>query len=194
MTMIFKNLFRRKHSVETKETTVIVGLGNPGIRYRTTRHNAGFLAIDFLREHFGLPEFESERKFRALVSTGNTERGKLLLVKPETYMNESGESVRGLLDFYKLTPASLIVIHDDVDIAPGKMKQTAASSSAGHNGVENIIDRLGTKDFMRFRLGIGRPPEPGKDTASYVLEPFSSEDLVVLRALFPELAEKIQQR
>lgn len=171
---------------------LIIGLGNPGTAYQQTRHNAGFLCLDFLQTALNCEPFITDKKMSALVASGLIDHQKILLVKPETFMNHSGTSVLALLQFYKLTPADIVVIHDDLDIAPGTYKTTASSRSAGHNGVEDIINILGTQDFFRIRLGIGRPTEvmgacmPSHD---FVLHDFSTEELAALTGLFPTIQE-----
>lgn len=176
---------------------LIIGLGNPGDEYKLTRHNAGFLCVDFLRQEFGFEDFRSDKKLSAEISGGMIGGEKLLLVKPETFMNRSGTAVQALMNFYKLSPADIAVIHDDLDIAPGVFKTTASSRAAGHNGVQDIIDRLGTQDFLRLRLGIGRPAEVSGVCLSshdFVLQKFSPEELEKLSALFPKAKEEILQR
>ena len=133
---------------------IIAGLGNPGEKYDDTRHNIGFAMVDKLQEHWNFPAFGFNKKFQAEVSEGNHASQKLLLLKPQTFMNLSGAAVRAILDFYKLTPADIIVIQDDIDIALGTFKVATDSRSAGHNGVQNIIDQLGTQQFTRLRLGV----------------------------------------
>ncbi len=178
-------------------TTLIVGLGNPGPEYTSTRHNIGFLALDRLREAFDAPAFRPEAKFFADLSSAIVNGNKVILAKPMTYMNESGRAVQTILDYYKLTPASLIVIHDDLDIAPGSLRTTDSSRAAGHNGVQDTIDCLGTQDFFRIRLGIGRPVEvegvcmPSHD---YVLGRFSAEESAGHTALFDAVTKTVQER
>ncbi len=178
-------------------TTLIVGLGNPGSEYTTTRHNIGFLALDRLREAFGAPAFRPEAKFFAELSSVTIDGHKVILAKPTTYMNESGRAVRAILDYYKLDAGSLIVIHDDLDIAPGTLRTTDSSRAAGHNGVQDIIDSLGTQDFFRLRLGIGRPVEvegvcmPSHD---YVLGRFSTEESAGHAALLDAVVTTVQNR
>ncbi len=173
---------------------IIIGLGNPGREYETTRHNAGFLCVDFLRQEFGFEPFALDKKMSAEVSTGTRNGERILLVKPMTFMNNSGTAVQSLLQFYKLTPADIVVIHDDLDITPGTYKITLSSRPAGHNGVADIIEKLGTQDFFRIRLGIGHPTEilgvcmPSHD---YVLQKFKEEELTKLQELFPEVAIEI---
>lgn len=175
---------------------LIIGLGNPGAIYQKTRHNAGFLCLDFLRTTFGFEPFSLDKKMSALITDGIQEKETVLLVKPETFMNHSGIAVSVLLQYYKLTPADIAIIHDDVDIAPGTYKTTLSSRSAGHNGVQDIIERIGTQDFFRIRLGVGRPIEvPGVcvPTHTFVLQNFSVEELTVLTGLFPKIKEEIVQ-
>ncbi|TXH07357.1 MAG: aminoacyl-tRNA hydrolase [Candidatus Moraniibacteriota bacterium] len=178
-------------------TTLIVGLGNPGPEYALTRHNIGFLALDRLREEFGAPEFRPEAKFFADLSSTIVNGNKVILAKPTTYMNESGRAVRAILDYYKLDPKSLAVIHDDLDIAPGTLRATDSSRAAGHNGVQDIIDVLGTQDFFRLRLGIGRPVDvEGACMSShdYVLGRFSEAESNGQAALFDALVAAVRAR
>ncbi len=178
-------------------TTLIVGLGNPGPGYFHTRHNLGFLILDSLQEYFGAPKFQPDQKFLADTTDTLLNGEKVILAKPMTFMNQSGRSVRALLDYYKLTPASLIVIHDDLDIAPGTLRTTDSSRAAGHNGVQNIIDTLGTQDFFRIRIGIGRPVKgegvciPSRD---YVLGRFSTEELTAIISRSEEVIKIIQAK
>ncbi|MDP3957411.1 MAG: aminoacyl-tRNA hydrolase [bacterium] len=173
---------------------LIVGLGNPGKEYAKTRHNAGFLCVDFLQKEFGFEDFTSDKKMSASISRGQINEEKTLLVKPDTMMNTSGTAVLALLNFYKLSPQDILIIHDDLDIAPGTFKTTLSSRSAGHNGVENIIESLGTQDFFRIRLGIGRPTEVSGACLSahdFVLQNFSPEELTALTAIFPRIKDGI---
>lgn len=181
---------------------LIIGLGNPGKKYEKTRHNAGFLGADFLRKEWGFAPFVSDKKMLAEISNGVINNEKVLIVKPQTFMNHSGESVQALLQFYKLSPSDIAIIHDDLDIALGKFKVATASRAAGHNGVQNIIDTLGTQKFLRVRLGIGKPT--GNDvnelngatddrlpSHDFVLQNFSPEELTELTKLFPEVKENL---
>jgi PTH1 family peptidyl-tRNA hydrolase len=165
---------------------LLVGLGNPGKEYERTRHNAGFLFLDFLRNSWDFPPFQSSSKRKGSVSEGLRNDRKTILLKPETFMNRSGESVRALMDFYKLSPADLVVIHDDLDVPVGTFKMTESSRAAGHNGVADLIEKLGTQDFRRIRIGIGRPPEriPAEQ---YVLSPFTEEEHDDLKILFSDI-------
>ncbi|MFZ2299531.1 MAG: aminoacyl-tRNA hydrolase [Candidatus Moraniibacteriota bacterium] len=172
---------------------LIIGLGNPGKEYEKTRHNAGFLCVDFLRKEFSFSPFVLDKKISAEISSGMIGTEKVLLVKPDTFMNDSGTAVRSLLGFYKLSPADIIVIHDDLDIVPGTYRTTVSSRAAGHNGVQDIIDTVGTQDFFRIRLGIGRPDEAmGARMSShdFVLQDFSPSELKALAALFPKVQDE----
>jgi PTH1 family peptidyl-tRNA hydrolase len=172
---------------------LIIGLGNPGKEYEMTRHNAGFLCADFLREAFDFEAFKLDKKMSAELSSGMIDSEKVILVKPETFVNESGTAVQSLVHFYKLSPSDIAVLHDDLDIAPGTLRITDSSRAAGHNGVQDIIDKLGTQDFFRIRLGIGHPTEvlgacmPSHD---YVLQKFSSEELAKLPELFSKAKDE----
>ncbi|MBN1283255.1 MAG: aminoacyl-tRNA hydrolase [Proteobacteria bacterium] len=152
---------------------LIAGLGNPGRSYARQRHNAGFLVVDELAKRHGIRL--AKRSFGALTGSGVLAGESVLLVKPMQYMNLSGGPVRSLLGYYRLGPDSLIVVHDDLDIEPGRIKLGRGSGHAGHNGVRSIIDELDTCDFLRVRVGVGRPPED-VDGADYVLSPFDKSE------------------
>ena len=150
---------------------IIVGLGNPGKKYENTRHNAGFLAIDALADKYGIRV--TEKKHKALCGTGVIEGNKVLLVKPETFMNLSGESVRAVMDFYKIDPEEdMLVIYDDISLAPGNIRIRKKGSAGGHNGIKSIIAHAGTQNFVRIKVGVGEKPS-GWDLADYVLGHFS---------------------
>lgn len=193
MTSFFKKLFHRatEPPVPAPKTDssplFIVGLGNPGKKYTHTRHNLGFLAIEHLQKAWGGSEWRLEKKFQAEISEVLYAGRKIFLIKPQTFMNHSGQSTRSLLDFYKATPADLIVLHDEVDIPFGKIKTTLSSRAAGHNGVKDIIERLGTQDFRRLRLGVGKSENPHTSTADHVLQNFSEKEAKSLSLLFAEI-------
>ena len=164
---------------------VIVGLGNPGKKYENTRHNAGFIAIDALANKYGISV--TEKKHKALCGSGVIEGVKVLLVKPQTYMNLSGESVREVLDFYKLDPEEeMLVIYDDISLAPGNIRIRRKGSAGGHNGIKSLIAHAGTQDFMRIKVGVGEKPS-GWDLADYVLGHFSQDDLTKLNEVMPDV-------
>ena len=156
---------------------IIVGLGNPGSRYESTRHNAGFLAVDRLARELGVAVNKNQNQ--ALVGEGRIGPDKALLVKPQTYMNKSGEAVGHLARYYKVEPEDIIVIYDDLDLEPGRLRIRAKGSAGGHNGIKSIISHLGTEEFPRIKVGIGRPV-PGMNSADYVLGFISKEDWPVL--------------
>ncbi len=154
---------------------LIVGLGNPGRKYENTRHNAGFMAIDALAEKFGISV--KENKYKALIGSGAIEGQKVILCKPQTYMNLSGEAVGELAHFYKLDPdMDIIVMFDDISLDPGYIRIREKGSAGGHNGIKSLIQHLGTESFSRIKIGVGKKPD-GWDLADYVLGQFSKEDL-----------------
>lgn len=146
---------------------VIAGLGNPTSKYKGTRHNVGFDVVDMLAEKYNIRI--KEKKHKALCGTGIIEGQKVILVKPQTFMNLSGESISAVLNFYKLQPQSqLLVIYDDVSLEPGRLRIRKKGSAGGHNGMKNIISHVGTQEFQRIKIGVGEKPE-GWDLADYVL-------------------------
>jgi PTH1 family peptidyl-tRNA hydrolase len=166
-------LFRRGERASTLDL-LVAGLGNPGREYERTRHNAGWLVLDELaRRHGG----SWRSKFNGSLAEIRLDGAKLALVKPETYMNESGRSVGEAMRFFKVAPESLLVVHDDVDLEPGRLQARSGGGLAGHNGLRSLAQHLGTQDFLRLRIGIGRPgrgdPRPVKD---WVLSPFAPEE------------------
>jgi PTH1 family peptidyl-tRNA hydrolase len=181
-------------------TALIVGLGNPGPRYAATRHNFGFMAVDALveraRELGGAPRaaLTSRKDMEAATVSLPVLPGgafaQFLCVKPLTFMNLSGRAVRGAMDFYGLTPADVLVVHDELDLPLGRMRAKRGGGNAGHNGLKSVTQYLGSPDFIRLRLGIGRP-EPGRDVAGYVLEPFRSEELAVVRRVLPAAVDAL---
>ncbi len=153
---------------------LIVGLGNPGKEYEHTRHNAGFDVIDALAEKYNISV--TEKKHKALCGKGVIEGVKVILAKPQTFMNLSGESVSELIQYYKLDPEEeMIVIFDDISLAPGNIRIRKKGSAGGHNGIKNIIAQTGTQNFMRIKVGVGEKPK-GWDLADHVLGHFSKED------------------
>ena len=155
---------------------LIVGLGNPGKKYEKTRHNVGFLVLDALHEKMQenhISKWEHSKKFNAEMSGVLYKNEKLILVKPQTFMNESGLSVASIAHFYKLTHRDLIVVHDDKDIPLGEIKVQRDRGSAGHNGIKSLIEHIGTQDFWRIRIGVASEnPEKMKDISDFVLSKF----------------------
>lgn len=153
---------------------IIVGLGNPEKRYRNTRHNVGFDVIDALAEQYHIRM--NEKKHRAVCGKGVIEGEKVLLAKPQTYMNLSGQSVAELLKFYKVSPSEhLLVIFDDISLAPGSLRIRKKGSAGGHNGIKSIIAEVGSSEFARIKVGVGQKPD-GWDLADYVLGHFSKKE------------------
>lgn len=162
---------------------LVVGLGNPGPQYAKTRHNIGFMVVDLLAARIGAP-FKVHKRSGAEVATGRLGHRPVVLAKPRCYMNESGRQVGPLAKFYSIPPTDVIVIHDELDIDFGKVRLKRGGGEGGHNGLRSVASALGSKDFQRVRIGIGRPPGR-KDPAAFVLEPFSSTE----RAEVPTLCE-----
>ena len=163
-------------------THLVVGLGNPGAEYTFTRHNTGFLALDFLAEKLGVRV--DRAKFRALVGEAVIAGKRVLLVKPQTYMNLSGESVREAAAFYHIPPENVIVISDDINLDVGRIRVRGKGSDGGHNGIKNIIYQLNSDAFPRIRVGVGHKPHPEMDLADFVLSAFNEEEKKTLPAAF----------
>lgn len=160
---------------------LIVGLGNPGKNYEKTRHNAGFLFLDSLAKEFGCV-WSSQARFQGLFAEYSVSGDKVMLLKPDTFMNRSGQSVGKIARYYKLFPEEILVVHDELDFNPGVLKLKKDGGHAGHNGLRDIIAHLGSKEFYRLRVGIGRPPA-GKVVADFVLSaPSKLESEMMLKA------------
>ncbi|MBU0545815.1 aminoacyl-tRNA hydrolase [Patescibacteria group bacterium] len=159
---------------------LIVGLGNPGKEYQNTRHNVGFLLAEKLVSNLQFSNFKLEKKFNAKISAGLHNGSKIVIAKPQTFMNESGLAVRAISDFFKLAPSDIIVVHDDKDIALGEYKIQTDRGSAGHNGVKSIIEHLGTQNFTRVRIGVAPETREIDDTADFVLGKLGKEEKKVL--------------
>lgn len=164
---------------------IIAGLGNPTKEYDRTRHNIGFMAIDMLADKYGISF--NEGRHRALIGKGVINGVKVVLVKPLTYMNLSGEAIRAVVDYYKIDEESeLIVIYDDISLDVGRLRIRKKGSAGGHNGIKNIIANLGHDSFLRIKIGVGEKPK-GYDLADYVLGHFGSEELAVMKESFERL-------
>ena len=168
---------------------LIVGLGNPGLQYEHTRHNIGFRVVDKLATKLGWQW--SERRSRAILTSGMIGTEKVVLAKPITYMNLSGESIAELLRWYKLQPADMLVVCDDLDLPVGKVRLRTKGSAGGQHGLENIIARLHTNDFPRLRIGIGRPFRNRPAPTNYLLSAPSTEDRILLEAAEDRAVEAI---
>ena len=160
--------------MEELKMFVIVGLGNPEKKYDNTRHNIGFAVMDAIADKYNISI--SDKKHKALCGSGVIEGNKVLLVKPQTYMNLSGESLREVMDFYKIDPEEeMLIVFDDISLAPGNIRIRKKGSAGGHNGIKSIIAHTGTQNFTRIKIGVGEKPA-GWDLADYVLGHFPEED------------------
>lgn len=168
--MIFK---KNKEPMGTFEY-MIVGLGNPGRQYEETRHNVGFIALDMLADKYGIKV--NKLKFKSLMGDGRIEGRRCLLLKPQTFMNLSGEAVREAAQFYKIPPENIIVIFDDISLDPGKLRIRRKGSHGGHNGMRNIIALMGNDNIPRIKMGVGAKPNPEYDLADWVLSRFTKKE------------------
>lgn len=162
---------------------IIAGLGNPGKQYEGSRHNVGFMTLDVLAGRYHIDV--SEKAHKALIGKGVIEGNKVILVKPQTFMNLSGESIRSVLDYYKAEPSEFIVIYDDISLEPGSLRIRKKGSAGGHNGIKNIIAHLGTQEFPRVRVGVGAKP-PRMDLADYVLGRFSKGEKELMEQAYQD--------
>lgn len=167
---------------------IIAGLGNPTKQYEHTRHNVGFDVVDKLADLYGIDL--SEKKHKAFCGKGVIEGHKVVLAKPQTFMNLSGESVRAMMDFYKISPEELIIIYDDISLEPGQLRIRLKGSAGGHNGIKNIIAHLGSQEFPRIKVGVGAKP-PRMDLADYVLSRFSQGEQKQMDVALKDGAEAV---
>jgi PTH1 family peptidyl-tRNA hydrolase len=174
----------------TGETFLIVGLGNPGRDLEFTRHNIGFMVVNQLADRLNLNFSRSQSK--ALITDGYFQGHKIILVKPHTYMNKSGHPTRALINFYKISLENLLVVYDDVDLPFDTVRLKPSGGSAGHKGIKSIIEQLGTSDFPRLRLGVGRPPGY-KNAANYVLKPFNKDEREYLKSYLERAADAVEK-
>lgn len=177
-----------------KRDFLIVGLGNPGDEYRSSRHNAGFLIIDKLAEHWGVSI--SQEKWQAHCVGLSREGRRIHLIKPQTFMNRSGQAVTRFYRFFKVTPEQLLVIHDDLDMSPARVKLVKGGGAGGHNGIKSLVESIGAKDFFRLKIGIGRPGagEVHRDfpVERYVLSDFTADEYVSLISRYDGLVEGVE--
>ncbi|MEI6288621.1 MAG: aminoacyl-tRNA hydrolase [bacterium] len=155
---------------------LIVGLGNPGPKYKNTWHNLGFLILENFQKEFNFSVFKKSAKLQAEISEGKIGNTKIILALPQTYMNNSGQSVSAIIKYYKINPLDIIVAHDDIDLPLGKIRLSKNSSAGGHNGIKSIIENLKTKEFARLKIGIATDKLEKVDVADYVLEKFGSDN------------------
>lgn len=180
---------------------LIIGLGNPGTQYETTRHNVGFMAIDKIADFFSFENFKTDKKLKAEITKGNIGEKETILVKPQTFMNNSGQAVTACKNFFKVPDKNILVIHDDIDIELGKIKTAQSGGSAGHNGIKSIIELLGTKDFQRIRIGIDSRKKGGIwqklfgkiPTEKFVLQTFRKEEIELLNDVFTMIIETVEK-
>jgi len=174
--------FRKRKDADSPKngsiSLLIVGLGNPGTKYENTRHNVGFMSVDALAEHGGIPM--KKLKFQSLYGEGTLAGHKVLLLKPQTFMNQSGRAVRLAMEFYKLTPGRVLIVYDDVSLATGTLRLRAKGSDGGHNGIKDIVYHLKTDVFLRLKIGVGAPPHPDYKMADWVLSEFTQAEQVVI--------------
>jgi PTH1 family peptidyl-tRNA hydrolase len=167
----------------------IVGLGNPGSAYESTRHNAGFMVVDELARRWNISV--NQNKCKALIGEARVGGEKVALIKPMTYMNLSGESVRAFMDYYKAKLEDMIVVYDDLDTETGRIRLRYQGSAGGHNGIKSIIQHTGTQTFNRIRMGISRP-KPGMQVVDYVLAPFSKAEQPEVRRMVEDACDAVE--
>lgn len=168
---------------------LIIGLGNPGKQYENTRHNIGFACIDALAEKWDAPL--NQTKFNGMYASIHRPEGKIILLKPLTYMNLSGECVRPLMDYFDIDVEDIIVIYDDLDLETGKLRLRQKGSAGGHNGIKSLIQHIGTQEFNRIRVGINRPPS-GVKVADYVLSKFSKDENPIIQDAIKQTVEAVE--
>lgn len=183
------NKFQKTNTSSTYDY-LIVGLGNPGAKYETTRHNAGFLCITKLEDNLG---FKAKKlKFHSLIGDTKIGNKKVLVMKPQTMMNNSGVAVSECAKFYKIPLENIIVIFDDISLEPGKLRIKRKGSAGGHNGIKSIIAHLGSENFPRIKLGVGKKPHPEYDLADWVLGNFPKNDIPLVRSAIDSACEALE--
>ena len=183
-------MFRKKTFATGPVEYIVVGLGNPDRKYENTRHNAGFIMIDFIADKIGVKI--NRVKFKSLVGEGNIGGSKVLLMKPSTYMNNSGKAVIEAMKFYKIPPENVIVLLDDINLDVGKMRIRSKGSDGGQKGMRSIIYLSGKDNFPRVKIGIGKKPDPEYDLASWVLSKFTKDELATLEKIAENSYEAVE--
>ena len=183
-------MFGKKKEFSSNFDYLIVGLGNPGRQYESTRHNAGFICMDILAEKYAIKI--NKLKFKSLMGEGRIEGKRCLLLKPQTFMNLSGEAVRDAVEFYKIPIENIIVICDDISLEPGKMRIRRKGSHGGQNGMRNIIYHLKDDNFPRIKIGIGAKPNPDYDLADWVLSRFSQSEAKLIKQIADDTVSAIE--
>ena len=169
---------------------LIVGLGNPGAKYEKTRHNVGFIAADYIADKLGVKV--NRAKYHALISEVNLGNMRGIIMKPETYMNNSGVAVAEAAKFYNIPPERVIVLHDEISFGPGLFRIRRKGSAGGHNGLKSIIEHLGSQDFPRIKLGVGQKPHPEYDLADWVLGKLPDEDMKKFTARLDDVFDSVK--
>ena len=188
---LFKQIATKEAPPKQPITWLIVGLGNPGDKYKLTRHNAGFLTVDYLAEQYGVRI--DRAKYHALCAEASVAGQRVLLMKPQTFMNHSGLAVQEAAAFYKIPLDHILVISDDITQAPGKMRLRRKGSAGGQKGLNDIITCMGSDAFPRLRMGVGEKPHPDFDLADWVLSEFRKEELTLLQGCFPTAKAGIEK-
>ena len=186
---LFKQIGSKSSEKQAPVTALVVGLGNPGSEYQRTRHNAGFMAIDAIAHAIGARI--DRARFSALVGEGTIGGHRVLLMKPETYMNASGDAIAAAAAFYKIPPERVIVLCDDISFAPGRIRIRRRGSAGGHNGLKSIIARLASEDFARVKIGVGEKPSAEYPLVDWVLGKFSEADLAALTSRFDDIRDAV---
>jgi PTH1 family peptidyl-tRNA hydrolase len=186
----FKSIEARNNQATGRPEYLVVGLGNPDRKYLNTRHNAGYMAIDTIAENYHI---EMNRiKFQSVCNTVNIEGKNCLLMKPTTYMNNSGRAVAEAMNFYKIPIEKVIVIYDDISLEPSKLRIRRKGSDGGHNGIKSIIYLTGKDTFPRIKLGVGKKPHPDYDLASWVLSDFTKEGMELMKQSCKQAVESVK--
>lgn len=169
---------------------LLVGLGNPGAKYEITRHNAGFLFVTLLEDRLGFTA--KKLKFHSLIGDTKIGNSKVLVMKPQTMMNNSGVAVSECASFYKIPPENIIVVYDDISLEPGKLRIRRKGSAGGHNGIKSLIAHLGTENFPRIKIGVGAKPHPDYDLADWVLSNFPKKDIPLVKEALGKACDALE--
>lgn len=190
LSRFFTFLFKQPEQ-DVTNMWILVGLGNPGKEYQDNRHNIGFMVVDKIADAYAMPAFR--KKFEGEITEGRIGDEKVVLVKPQTYMNLSGACVQKIAHFYKVTPNRIIVFHDEIELPMGKMRTKKGGGAAGHNGLKSMDASLNTQNYWRVRLGVGRPQgeQAAMDVADYVLGNFSKTDMLWVQKLNEAVSDNI---
>lgn len=187
---LFKQIEKKDTPAAGNLTHLVVGLGNPGDKYTFTRHNTGFMALDFIAEKCGVRV--DRARFKSLCADARIGEHRVLLMKPQTFMNLSGEAVREAADFYKIPPENILVLFDDINFDVGVMRIRRSGSDGGHNGIKSIIYQLNSDAFPRVKIGVGKKPSPDYDLADYVLGTYSDADKKTLFSMFSRVYDGVE--